>query len=366
MAFLESTRKLNIISPINQLGYGITGLNIVKHMLSNGHDVSLFLLGQIQADPKLHEFLKGCFESARMPDFEAPCIRIWHQHDMSEWVGNGTKIGFPIFELDRFTESEKHHLSLPEKLFVCSQWAKDVVLEQLGDNKKEEDVHVIPLGVDRNIFRENVSSRPSTVFLNIGKWEVRKGHDVLVKAFNRAFTKEDNVELWMMCDNPFYSDEQNFDWERVYRGSGLGEKIRIIPRQDAQSDVHNIMSQADCGVFPARAEGWNLEALEMLACGKQIIATNYSGHTEFLNEENAMLVDISELEDAQDGVWFKGQGKWASIGDKEIDQIAEHMKTIHELKQSDNLNINQAGIDTSKKFSWDNTIAAILEAISDE
>ena len=363
MAFLESTKKFNVISPINQLGYGVTGLNVIKSLLSNGHDVSLFVLGQLQADPKLHDFLKGCFESSRMPDFDAPCLRIWHQHDMSEWVGSGEKIGFPIFELNKFTPQEIHHLKHPDKLFVCSQWAKDIVLEQLGDSIKEENVYVIPLGVDRSIFRESISSRPTTTFINIGKWEIRKGHDILIEAFNRAFTEDDNVELWMMCDNPFHNDEQNFEWERKYRGSGLGEKVRIIPRQDSQQEVYNIMSQVDCGVFPSRAEGWNLELLEMLACGKHVIATDYSGHTEFCNKENARLVEVSELEDAKDGIWFHGQGQWAHIGDKEIDQIAEHMREIHKLKQEDELNINQAGIDTSKEYSWDNTVAKILEAV---
>ena len=85
-----------------------------------------------------------------------------------------------------------------------------------------------------------------------------------------------------------------------------------------------------------------------------------------MNEENSLLVDISELEDAQDGIWFKGQGQWAKIGDEQIDQIAEHMKSIHKLKQSDELNINQAGIDTSKEFSWDATVQKIMKAASDE
>ena len=366
MAFLQSTQNFNITAPINQLGYGVTGLNIVKSLLESGQDVSLFVLGQIQADPNLHGFLKGCFESARFPDFDAPSIRLWHQNDMAEFVGAGVRIGFPIFELNKFTDQEKHHLKFPDKLFVCSQWAKDVILEQLSPDVKEDEVYVIPLGVDRSIFRDSVSSRPTTTFLNIGKWEVRKGHDILVEAFNRAFTEEDNAELWMMCDNPFYTDDQNFEWERKYRGSALGEKIRIIPRQESQQDVYQVMSQADCGVFPARAEGWNLEALEMLACGKQVIATNYSGHTEFLNEENSLLVEVSELEDAQDGIWFKGQGQWAKIGDEQIDQIAEHMKSVHKLKQSDELNINQAGIDTSKEFSWDATVQKIMKAVSDE
>ena len=184
MAFLQSTQKFNITAPINQLGYGVTGLNIVKSLLEGGQDVSLFVLGQIQADPNLHGFLKGCFESARFPDFDAPSIRLWHQNDMAEFVGAGVRIGFPIFELNKFTDQEKHHLKFPDKLFVCSQWAKDVILEQLSPDVKEDEVYVIPLGVDRSIFRDSVSSRPTTTFLNIGKWEIRKGHDILVEAFN--------------------------------------------------------------------------------------------------------------------------------------------------------------------------------------
>ena len=51
---------------------------------------------------------------------------------------------------------------------------------------------------------------------------------------------------------------------------------------------------ADCGLFPARAEGWNLELLEMMACGKQVIATNYSAHTEFCTKENSILIESDE------------------------------------------------------------------------
>ena len=120
------------------------------------------------------------------------------------------------------------------------------------------------------------------------------------------FNEDDKVELWMLCDNPFYTEDENFKWERLYRTSKLGDKIKIIPRQQMQEDVYNIMMQADCGVFPARAEGWNLDLLEMMSCGKQTIATNYSAHTEFCNEDNCMLVETTEMVDAEDGKWFRG------------------------------------------------------------
>ena len=186
---------------------------------------------------------------------------------------------------------------------------------------------------------------------------------MLVKAFNEAFTPEDKVELWMMCDNPFYTDEENFQWERLYKGSGLGDKIRSIPRQQTQKDVYNIMAQTDCGVFPARAEGWNLYLLEMMSCGKSVIATNYSAHTEFCNKENCMLVETTEMENAEDGKWFRGQGQWAALKEDQVSQIADYMREVHEKKKKDELNINQAGVDTAKKFSWTNSAKKVIEAI---
>jgi glycosyltransferase involved in cell wall biosynthesis len=228
----------------------------------------------------------------------------------------------------------------------------------------DPNVFVAPLGVDRTIFKESVSSRPETIFFNCGKWEVRKGHDVLVEAFNQAFTPDDNVELWMMCHNPFYTDEENQHWENLYKGSVLGDKIRIIPRQRTQQDVYNIMRQIDCGVFPSRAEGWNLELLELMSCGKHVIATNYSGHTEFCTKENSMLIHTDEKEDATDNKWFFGQGQWAKVGDKQIKQIALYMGAIHRAKQSNRLFVNNECINTAKKFSWDNTAKEIINAIS--
>jgi glycosyltransferase involved in cell wall biosynthesis len=115
------------------------------------------------------------------------------------------------------------------------------------------------------------------------------------------------------------------------------------------------MSKIHCGVFPARAEGWNLEALELLASGRHLIITNCTGHTEFCNKENSRLIEMeSGFEAAFDGKFFGGFGSWRSIKDNEIDQMVEHMREIHKLHQEGSLNINTAGIDSVKKFTWSN------------
>lgn len=354
---------INIIAPINQLGYGIAGLNIAKH-LSTSIEVALWPISQPQVTNQNDaDIVSKLMKNSQMPNFDAPCIRIWHQNDMSQFVGNGTKIGFPIFELDTFNNVEKHHLSYLDKIFVCSNWAKDIVIKNL---KIEADrVSVIPLGVDSTIFNppKVENSHNTTIFFNCGKWEIRKGHDILVDIFNDAFSIEDNVELWMMCDNPFLKSSETAQWQDLYKQSKLGSKIKMLPRLSSQQEVYYTMANVDCGIFPSRAEGWNLELLELMACGKHVITSNYSAHTEFCNTENAHLVNIDALESAKDGRWFFGQGNWAKFGKNQLDQYVEHMKKIHKLKQSSELYPNKAGLDTASKFSWQNTAEKIIQHV---
>lgn len=356
---------MNIISPINQLGYGVTGLNIVK-ALRKMQPVSLWPIGQPQVTNEEDSFIvRDSINNAHFFEEDDPCIRIWHQHDMAQFVGRGTKIGFPIFELDQFKAMERHHLNSVDKLFVCSQWAKEVCInDQIKPHNAtiyDDAISVIPLGVDTEIFKPCDIKPGPTIFFNCGKWEVRKGHDILVEIFNKAFTDDDNVELWMMCSNPFLSEEEDKAWKKKYAYSNLGHKVKFINRVNTQDEVYNIMAHVDCGVFPSKAEGWNLEPLELMACGKHVIITNYSAHTEFCNKQNSLLIDINQMEPAYDGKWFDGKtGSWAQIGNDQIEQAVNHMRSIHNLKKENALQINSNGIKTAQHFTWENTAKEIV------
>lgn len=348
--------NLNLIAPINQLGYGVAGLNTLKALQLEGVNVALFPIGQPQVVTQEDaEAVKRGMEAAKLFDVNAHCVRMWHQHDMSQFVGRGKHVGFPIFELDTFNDLEKHHLQSCDELMVCSKWAKDVV----DSNTLLCPTTVVPLGVDMNIFKpapRRVSDK--TIFFNCGKWEVRKGHDILIEAFRKVCDKADNVELWMMCSNPFNSQEEENKWMQSYNHP----QVKLIPRMETQQEVYNIMTQVDCGVFPSRGEGWNLELLEMMAVGKHVVATNYSAHTEFCTEENCGLIPIKTTEPAFDGKWFFGQGNWAEINTLEINALAHKMLETHYLLRSEDCR-NEAGIETAKRFSWQNTAREIIKCL---
>lgn len=357
--------EINLNAPINNLGYGIASFNVLKELVKLGHSVALFPIGNPSwpASKESNALLDDAKKRAVLFNPKASAVKIWHQFELDMFPGKGLHIGFPIFELDKFNEREKHHLSSLDAILVCSHWAKSVI-EQNGITVP---TFVVPLGIDPDLFfydeqghnARQYWNKGTTIFMNAGKWEKRKGHEELCAAFNAAFGIKDDVELWMLNDNPFIGYE-NFEWRKKYANTTMGPRVKFFDRLDSHGELRKLFAQVDVGLFPSHSEGWGLETLEMLACGNHIVATNYSGHTEYLNEDNALLLEPTGMEVANDGKWFQGQGSWCTY---DLDQLVSHMRVLHDRKQSGNLTVNKAGLVTAKKFTWENSARVLVQSI---
>lgn len=331
--------NISLTACINKLSYGIVGIQILSNLIKQGHNVSLFPIGRLEVESEEHKkYVEIGLENAKYYDKNAPSVRIYHQNKLDEFVGSGVHVGFPIFELNKFSALELHHLNSCDHLFVCSDWARAV----LSDNGVKPRSSTIPLGVDTSVFYPKKQTGSKFIFLNVGKFEVRKGHPELLSAFNR-WSVGKNTELWLMPTNQFNSQEENAYWNSL-----IGENVRVIPLQNTQEDVARIMNMADCGIFPTKAEGWCLPILEMMACGKPVITTNYSGHTQYCNSENSHFINKEvNLESAYDGKWFFGQGEWMSISEENIESALSFYYP--------NKRFNEEGVLTANKFTWENT-----------
>jgi len=355
------TRNINVISPVNNLGYGVASINICKSLSKRGLSISLFQIGEPHFSSQDEaDSIVPLLEAQASFDCTAPCLKIWHEHRMGERIGTGKFVGFPFFEINKFDDHRKNHLASCDEIIVASDWAKEIVEKEIPSAV----VHTVPLGVDVSIFSP-AAPPPSDkfIFFNCGKWEKRKGHDLLIFLFKEAFKNEADVELWMMCQNAFLSPEQDAQWKSLYRQD---PRVRFIDRVPSQQEVASIMNAVDCGVFPSRAEGWNLEILELMGAGKHIIATNYSAHTEFCNDKNSMLVTPLKKEPAIDGMFFNGFAEWASLEGVE-EEFVSHMQNIYKEWKSNNKQriVNEEGIKTAEEFSWDATAKKIENILYD-
>ena len=350
--------KFNFNAPITDMtSYGLVALNVIQNIDCNVFPINHPSQNIYKNNPKKQDFI---FQKIRNVEFDPslPSVRLYHQFSLAESIGRDKRIGWPIFELDTFTDLEKSHLKSLDHIFVCSSWAKQIVI----DNGINIPVDVVPLGVDRNIFHENINPENSNnksnkryTFLSCGKYEERKGQRQIVDAFNLAFNSADDVHLLISMHNQFMQKNQFNEVVKSFKETKLGDKISFIGPFETQEELARYMAFSDCGVFPSKAEGWGLETLEMMSCGNPVIVSDYSAHTEYCNNENSILIPVNETTVAYDGVWFHGQGKWAKI---ETDILVEKMRHAYKSRQ-----LNPNGIKTAKEFSWQNTCEKIASFI---
>jgi glycosyltransferase involved in cell wall biosynthesis len=130
--------------------------------------------------------------------------RPFSQHAPTIWIGPvmpvpdlpGTKrIGWITWETTKVPEPYVSALRQFDNLWVPSKFCRDLLASSLG---ADVPVDVVQEGVDEQLFHppamlRSVSEGPFR-FLAIGKWERRKGHEYVVQAFLRVFSKKDNVE----------------------------------------------------------------------------------------------------------------------------------------------------------------------------
>ena len=360
-------KNLNVMAPINSLGYGVAAKNIIQG-LSEKTNLSLFPIGAPQVEnDREKQLVEQCMTRSRAFDFNAPCIKIWHEFDLATRVGKGKMIAFPFFELNKFNDVKKHHLSSCDKIYTPSKWAKEIIESEVPNS----NVKVIPLGVDTSIFfptifKHSITSQRNQdkkfIVFNCGKWEVRKGHDILLDIFKEAFPDEQDVELWMMCSNPVANEEVNKQWSSFYKQD---QRVKLMDRVQSQKELAGIINSVDCGLFPSRAEGWNFELLELMACGKKVVTTEYSAHTEYCTAKNSIRIKPKKMEKAFDGLYFRQDdvGDWASL-DGLKSSFAEGIRSIYDDWKVGNNIDNPQGVETAYKFSWENTREKILEDLN--
>lgn len=349
------------VAPHSRTGYGVAGSHLLRALQRQGVPVAFFPLGPVDPTLTPNPALQAALDAQGTYRGDLPSVRMSQAFDLAMHAGRGPRIGFPIFELDTFTRRELHHLRQLDAILVCTEWARQVCLQ---NGLTDRPIHVVPLGVDAAVFHPGVvpeRRRAETVFLQVGKLEPRKGQRELLQAFEAAFTPKDPVRLVLACGNPFATREQMDAMLRPFRASRMAARITLITTElPALRDVATLMAGADCGVFPVRAEGWNLEALEMLAMGKAVVATHCTAHTEFLTPANARLVEAPDLETAHEGA---SVGRWAAWGPAQHFQLVAHLRAVHEARQAGTLGVNTAGVETAARFSWDRAASRLLEAL---
>lgn len=221
-------------------------------------------------------------------------------------------LAYIVFEND--CEFEESHLRLRCKfdlLAATSRWCEHA-LRVAGLSS----VTTIHHGVDHAIFNPQRASRQNRtdrfVVFSAGKFELRKAQDVVVRAFQRFSERHDDALLVAAWQNAWsqhaetmrgsphvaFAPRAREPAEDAIRrwlataGVDLDKVVLIPPLPNAA--LAAVYRDSDVGVFPSRCEGaTNLSMMEYMACGRPVIATDFSGHRDILTAANSLPLRAS-------------------------------------------------------------------------
>jgi glycosyltransferase involved in cell wall biosynthesis len=136
----------------------------------------------------------------------------------------------------------------------------------------------------------------------------RKNPLGLVEAFKRAFAPGEGPALVLKTINALYRREAR---EHLRHAIGGREDILLVDEMLDERQMAALLARADCFVSLHRAEGFGLGPAEAMALGKPVIATGFSGTTDFMTPANSYLVDWQLRAVGPDAEHYPAEGTWA-------------------------------------------------------
>jgi glycosyltransferase involved in cell wall biosynthesis len=193
----------------------------------------------------------------------------------------------------------KQNLNSADKIIAISNATKDYVL-RLG--AKPSKVKVVYNGVDLARFRPIAGKREelrkklgitqnAIVILTVRRLVYKNGVDTLIDAANIAVKKNPRIVFLVVGKGP--------DMESVklqIAKLGIEANFRLAGFV-SDEDLPSYYNAADLFVLPSKSgEGLPLVALEAMACGLPVIATDVGGIREILMEDYGKLVAPNQPE----------------------------------------------------------------------
>lgn len=242
-----------------------------------------------------------------------------------------------------------HCAGLVDELWVPTAWHKSVFSRLLGQYGMQQEVVVVPEAVDTQLFdpalldpkqrkhchfnalgQVQCDEGKRFVFLSVFKWEERKGWDVLLRAYWRAFTAADDVLLVIHSYTP-PPHQQIYNITALieeFANATTGQPLSALAavhwlddlRQPcpalagdpaftalfeskatfasadraglSRPQVRLLYAIGDAFVLPTRGEGWGLPIAEAMSMQLPVLVTNYSGPTAYLTADNSYPLEV--------------------------------------------------------------------------
>ncbi len=239
-------------------------------------------------------------------------------------------IGYWMWELERFPRRWDSSFPYFHEIWTASSFCVDsiggaapVPVRKVG----------LPVGfevpqeaaVGALMQRLGLSAEPYTFLFTFDflSYPQRKNPLGLVRAFKRAFAPTEPVQLVLKTINSQFAPQAVEELTAL-----IGDScVRLVDEYLSKDEVHVLAMAADCYVSLHRAEGFGLTIAEAMSLGKPVIATAYSGNTDFMTVNNSLPVRYRLVEIEEDEGPYSRGGVWA---EPDEEHAAQRMRQLFE------------------------------------
>jgi len=290
-------------------------------------------------------------------------------------VNASFKAGYTFFEenilLQDYIQNGRDNFDI---VITGSKWCEEVLR-----NHGLDSVETVIQGVDQQIFNtyhsEKEIFKDNFVIFSGGKFEIRKGQDIVIKAYKVLQDRHKDVMLvnaWFnmwgdsmntMAVSPHIKYEvKSKDYATAMHGilhdNGLDTEriVTLSPRPNAM--MAKIYKNTDIGLFTNRCEGGtNLVLMEYMACGKPVIASYNSGHRDVINNDNAIMINnMKSIDISRNGT------KIAVWDDPDLDETISQLEWAYQHRDKLDSYGTQAGNDM-KEHTWKKSAEQFVEIL---
>lgn len=359
-------------------GWGVCGKYLVKE-ISGITDVK-FITENFSVEDIGDEYEYHFLKSKQLSDDDAKAINNdvnrYVEGSILQAIGNQAlipwgplikghfKAGYTFFEENilkpEYLQNGKNNFDI---VITGSKWCEEILRNYGLDNVK-----TVIQGVDQQIFNSYQSEKEifkdNFVVFSGGKFEIRKGQDIVIKAYKVLQDRHKDVMLvnaWYnmwnhsmdtMAASKYIKYEiksKNYAtaMNRILHENGLDIRrvVTILPRPNAM--MAKIYKNTDIGLFPNRCEGGtNLVLMEYMACGKPVIASYSSGHRDIINQDNSIMIENMKPIDIN-----RNGNKIAVWDDPDLDETISHLEWAYQHREELGLFGLQAANDM-KEHTW--------------
>lgn len=243
-------------------------------------------------------------------------------------------IGYWIWEQSKIAPELHEHFYKVDEIWTATRFC-----QQAFAGVRPIPVKVIPYPIQVQTTRKFTKhelgvdgDRPVFLFsFSVQSLEARKNSLGLIEAFRRAFPKDtpnSPVLLLKALHLDTAPDLAPVLEDRLSQVNGI-----LMDDSLTRQEMNNLLGSVDCYISLHRSEGFGLGMAESMALGVPVIATHFSGNTDFMTRDNSFPVrydlipvtdDLFQYEPDRAYMYQRGQ-LWA---DPDLDHAAELMQTV--------------------------------------